>query len=69
MQLIVDDWESMAPVLLHPPLMTDEEFVAFCGRYPDSQIECNAEGEISIMPPSYSEGGFRSGEIFGQLRN
>lgn len=68
MQLVVDDWESQAPVILHPPPMTDEEFVRFCERYPDHQIECSAEGEIIIMPPTYSEGSYRNGEVCGQLR-
>jgi anthranilate/para-aminobenzoate synthase component II len=48
MQLVVEDFESMAPVILNPSHvpMTDEEFVAFCQQYEDCSVECTAEGEI-----------------------
>jgi hypothetical protein len=66
MSLVIE--EACLPVTLTASLMTDEEFVAFCARYPDYFIEMSAEGEILIMPP----GGFltsaRVGEIFLQLR-
>jgi Uma2 family endonuclease len=69
MQLVVENFESMAPVVLHPengPL-TDEEFVTFCEQYPDMQVESTSEGEIEIMPPNYSRAGRRGGWIVHRL--
>jgi Uma2 family endonuclease len=62
MQLVVEDFESMAPVILNPlqAPMTDEEFVAFCQQYEDCLVESTAEGEIIIMPPNYSRTGKRN---------
>jgi Uma2 family endonuclease len=62
MQLVVEDFESMAPVILNPlrAPMTDEEFVAFCQQYEDCFVEVTAEGEIIIMPPNYSRTGKRN---------
>jgi Uma2 family endonuclease len=70
MQLVVEDFESMAPVILHPlhVPMTDEEFVAFCQQYEDCFVESTAEGEIIIMPPNYSRTGERNLEIGFQLK-
>jgi Uma2 family endonuclease len=67
MQLVVDDWESYAPITLQSPPLSDEEFLRFCERYPDYQIECTAEGEIVIMPPNYSKGSYRNSLINIQL--
>jgi Uma2 family endonuclease len=69
MQLVVEDFESMAPVILNPLRvpMTDKEFVAFCQQYEDCSVECTAEGEIVIMPPTYSRTGKRNSEIIFQL--
>jgi len=69
MQLVVEDFESMAPVILTPQRvpMTDEEFVAFCQQYEDCLVECTAEGEIIIMPPNYSRTGKRNMELGFQL--
>src|SRR5437667_9408977 len=69
MQLVVEDFESMAPVILNPRRVpiTDDEFVAFCQQYEDCFVECTAEGEIIIMPPSYSRAGKQNSEIIIQL--
>src|SRR5437870_998747 len=69
MQLVVEDFESMAPVILNPRSapMTDEEFVTFCQQYEDCFVECTAEGEIIIMPPNYSRTGRRNAKITVQL--
>lgn len=69
MQLIVEDFESVAPVTLHPerPPITDDEFVAFCEHYPDCMVEISADGEITIMPPNYSRTGEINGWIVAQL--
>ncbi len=68
MQLILNDVESQAPVILHPEAMTDDEFFDFCGLYPNFRIERTAEGEIVIMPPAGFETGYRNSELSAQLR-
>jgi Uma2 family endonuclease len=69
MQLVVEDFESMAPVILNPQHapMTDEEFVAFCQQYEDCLVESTAEGEIIIMPPNYSRTGKNNLALGAQL--
>src|SRR6266540_1991611 len=69
MQLVVQDFESMAPVILNPRRvpMTDDEFVAFCQQYEDCSVECTAEGEIIIMPPAYAITGEQNLEVGAQL--
>lgn len=68
MALFLRDLESVAPVVLHPRPMTDEEFLAFCGEYPDCFIESNAEGEIIIMPPAGPETSTRNVRILVPLQ-
>jgi Uma2 family endonuclease len=66
MRLTID--EAYLPVKLTAPSMSDEEFAEFCALYPDHFIEMTAEGEIVIMPPSYSKTGLQNSEIVTQLR-
>jgi Uma2 family endonuclease len=68
MQLILNDVESQAPVILHPEPMTDDEFYDFCQMYPDFRIERSAEGEVIIMPGTGLETSFRNNELSAQLR-
>ncbi|MBD2471007.1 Uma2 family endonuclease [Nostoc sp. FACHB-145] len=60
---------SSSFVIQMPPSMqmTDEQFFDFCQVNRDLRIEMNQFGEISIMPPTGSETGYRGGNIFGQL--
>jgi Uma2 family endonuclease len=44
--------------LLKP--MTDDEFFDFCQRHKELRIEMDADGEIIIMPPTFSETGARN---------
>lgn len=69
MQLIVEDFESVAPVTLHPERapFTDGEFVAFCDQYPDCMVEVSADGEITIMPPNYPKTSMKNSRIVAQL--
>src|SRR6266404_4525600 len=67
MSLVIDD--VYLPATLTAPPMTDEEFVEFCGQFPDYFIEMSAEGEILIMPPSDFLTSAQIGEILGQLRD
>ena len=69
MQLILNDVESQAPVIVHPPPMTDDEFFDFCQLYPDFRIERTAEGEVIIMPGTGLETSFRNNELSRQLGN
>jgi Uma2 family endonuclease len=65
MSLVIE--EAYLPATLTASLMTDQEFVEFCARYPDYSIEMSAEGEILIMPPSDWLTSAQVGEIFLQL--
>ncbi|MEM9267211.1 MAG: Uma2 family endonuclease [Cyanobacteria bacterium P01_F01_bin.13] len=47
--------------------MSDQQFYDFCRTNPDLRIERNADGEIIVMPPAFSDTGNRNGRIFGQL--
>ncbi|MBI4906075.1 MAG: hypothetical protein HY820_20750 [Acidobacteria bacterium] len=50
MDFVID--EVFLPATFSAPPMSDEEFAAFCARYPDYQIEMTAEGDILVMPPT-----------------
>jgi Uma2 family endonuclease len=67
MSLVIE--EAYLPATLTASLMTDEEFVQFCSRYPDYFIEMSAEGEILIMPPSDWLTSARINKISQQLTN
>ncbi|MBI3303743.1 MAG: Uma2 family endonuclease [Deltaproteobacteria bacterium] len=47
--------------------LTEEQFVRLCQENPELRIELTAKGELVIMPPTGSETGWRSGEIFYSL--
>lgn len=49
--------------------MTDAEFEAFCLEQRDLKIERNANGDILIMTPTYSDTGRYNIEILRQLAN
>ncbi|MGI8741321.1 MAG: Uma2 family endonuclease [Bryobacteraceae bacterium] len=67
MPLVIE--ESFLPATLTASPMTDEEFAKFCAKYPDYFIEMTAQGELLIMPPSYSLTGAQTGEIGSQLND
>ena len=46
-----------------------EDFERLSAQYPDLRMELTAEGEITLMAPTWTEGGYKSGEVFGQLRD
>ena len=66
MAFVIDDAFLPATLSAHP--MTDDEFAAFCAEHPDLFFEMTAEGEIIVMPPTYSTTGARNFELCGQLR-
>src|SRR5258708_6314259 len=61
--------ESFMPATLTSPPMTDQEFADFCAEHPDLFFEMTAEGELVVMPATFSLTGARNLEICGQLRN
>jgi Uma2 family endonuclease len=65
MAFVIDDAFLPATLTAHP--MTDEEFAEFCAEHPDLFFEMTAEGEIIVMPPTYSLTGARNARISGQL--
>jgi hypothetical protein len=65
MAFVIDD--AFLPATLSAQPMTDEEFAAFCAEHPDLFFEMTAEGEIIVMPPTYSSTGVRNTKINRQL--
>jgi Uma2 family endonuclease len=47
---------------------SEEEFFRFCQANRELQIERTAKGEVLVMSPAGAYSGYRSGEVFGQLR-
>jgi Uma2 family endonuclease len=67
MELQLDD--AFLPATLSAPPMTDDEFFAFCSEHPDLFFEMTAEGELLVMPPTYTETSGSNSEIDYQLRH
>jgi Uma2 family endonuclease len=67
MAFTIDD--TMLPARLTSHLMTDEEFAELCAEHPDLFFEMTAEGELIVMPATYSLTGARNLEVGGQLRD
>jgi Uma2 family endonuclease len=57
------DLSSLTPMAK----MSDQQFYEFCRTNPELRIERNANGEIVVMPPAFSDTGNRNGRVFGQL--
>jgi len=49
--------------------LTEEQFYLLCRDNPELQLELSAEGELIIMPPAYSETGWKEGRVFQRLAN
>ena len=49
--------------------LSEEEFMRFCMDNPHLRIERSAEGNIIIMPPTYSETGFLNSNVLIELGN
>jgi Uma2 family endonuclease len=65
MAFVIGDEFLPATLTAHP--MTDEEFVAFCAAHPDLFFEMTAEGEIIVMPPTFSDSGAQNFDVDAQL--
>jgi Uma2 family endonuclease len=67
MAFLVD--EAFLPAVLTVGPMTDEAFAQLCAEHPDLELELSSNGELIIMPQTYTLTGARNAEIMGQLRN
>jgi Uma2 family endonuclease len=68
MNLVLEDVEDLAPVVLHPPPMDDDEFYEFCQRFEKSfRVERMADGCVVIMAPAGLESSFRNSNLTAQL--
>jgi len=65
MALTIDETSLSATLTGHP--MTDGEFAEFSSEHPDLFLEMTAQGEIIVMPSTYTLTGVRDAEITGQL--
>ena len=64
MNLVLEDVEDIAPIVLHPPAMDDDEFYDFCQRFDKGfRVERMADGCVVIMAPSGFESSFRNSKI------
>ena len=67
MSFVINDANLPATLTAQP--MSDEEFGALCAEHPDLRFEMSAEGEIVIMPATFSTGGASNSEVAAELRN
>jgi Uma2 family endonuclease len=65
MPLLIED--AFLPATLTAAPMTDEEFARFCAEHPDLFFEMTSEGELIVMPPTYSRTGARHMKIHARL--
>lgn len=47
--------------------LSEDEFLEICHQNPDSRVELKANGEVIIMPPTYSETGEKNNELLFQV--
>jgi Uma2 family endonuclease len=47
--------------------LTDDQFYLLCRDNPELRLELSAEGELIIMPPVYTEGGWRETRVSYRL--
>ncbi|HEX3683694.1 MAG TPA: Uma2 family endonuclease [Bryobacteraceae bacterium] len=68
MNLVLEDVEDIAPIVLHPPAMDDDEFYDFCQRFDKGlRVERMADGCVVIMAPAGFESSFRNSNLTAQL--
>jgi len=65
MPFLIED--AHPPAILRAQPMTDEEFVAFCAEHPDLNFEMTADGDLIVMPPSYSDTSASNCDMAAQL--
>ena len=65
-----DAAEAYGPIALRLPSewrLTDALVEELCGLNPDIRLEINAEGELELMPPTFSIAGYRDAGITADL--
>ncbi len=65
MAFLID--EAFLPATLTVPPMNDEAFAEFCAEHPDLFFEMTAEGELIVMPPTFTLTSMRNQEIARQF--
>jgi Uma2 family endonuclease len=65
MAFLID--EAYLPATLTVPPMSDQQFAQFCSEHPDLFFEMTAEGELIVMPPTFSLTGAQNSAILTQL--
>lgn len=68
-ELTLPDIEEMAPVVLHPESLSDDQFLELCFQLETFRVESNAQGEIEIMPPAGFYTSYRNNRICNELCN
>lgn len=61
--------EAHLPAILSVGPMTDDAFANLCAEHPDLNLELSANGELIIMPQTFTLTGLRNNEISRQLGN
>lgn len=70
MQIELPDLETHTLLQLRDErLLDDDRYFEFCMRNPNLRIERDASGQITIMPPTGLETGYRSSSLSAQLYN
>jgi Uma2 family endonuclease len=68
MQVVLPDLETLARIEIDfERPMDDEEFFAFCAENRKLRIEREANGEITILPPTGADTGHRNYDLNGQF--
>ena len=67
MAFLID--EAYLPAVLTVGPMTDEAFAQLCADHADLNLELSANGELIIMPQTFTWTGARNNEISRQLSN
>lgn len=67
MSFVID--EAFLPAVLTVGPMTDEEFAKLCEEHADLNLEVTAEGELVVMPQTFTLTGARNQELGAQLHN
>ena len=66
MDLVID--QAFLPAILTAAPMTDDEFLAFCNDHPDLSFETTPDGELLVMPQTFTLTGARNSEITFQVQ-
>lgn len=65
MAFLID--QAYLPAILTVGPMTDDQFQAFCSEHPDLSFEMTADGQLVVMPQTFTLTGARNNEIAVQL--